>query len=515
MDKSATLMPRYKSLRLRIIAMMVLAIIVIEVVILIFATKNRHDQLRGNYFSRTRDAAKFIAADLTKKITQENWNPENLKQYIRYLPLDSQLVIFDLQGQPLGKTGQGISSGVLSAGKAFVREQRTGGQEMGVDARCCSFFPLLDRQQRFHGAMAVVKPDELILQDTVGYVFRILGLVLIICLFTSVVLYWYLQRLIIRPVEYIIEANLEMARDTSTDSIIPEQAIPSHELGAVMRSRNLMISRLRSAQEQIMQQNRELEAWGQNLEEKVSERTEALRATQERMIQTEKLAAIGKLAASVAHEINNPLAILSASAEGLKRELAKMGVDGQRDLEIIKSQVQRCKRIVDSLLRFSRNAPSGPEEIRVGPFLEETAQLIQHRAVKEGKTITLDVQQPESLITAVRLSLQQALVNLLDNALDATESSDGRIILGAAMNGDDVDIWVQDNGAGIPDEIKRRIFEPFFTTKPVDAGTGIGLALTVSFMQSMGGTITCESRPGEGTTFHLRLPRTIEAGGNP
>jgi C4-dicarboxylate-specific signal transduction histidine kinase len=353
----------------------------------------------------------------------------------------------------------------------------------------------------------VTKSADSLLRESIHYILRTLGVILVICAFTSLVVLLYLVREVLHPVQRIVAANV--ATGHGAEEIIPEQAIPATELGEISQTRNRMLLSLRSAREEILAKNRELEAWTRTLEERVAERTAALEQAQERVVQSEKLAAIGKLAASVAHEINNPLGIIAAASEDLRRQLGQAGQPDRdevgRSLEIVRSQIQRCKRIVDALLNYSRRRPSTPEMTDLRRFLDETLDLVRHRARKEGKSLTLDVAEPAPAAAIMQTQLQQALINLLDNALDAT-APHAAITVGAGQIDHGIAVWVENQGEPIPTDVQEAIFEPFFTTKPPGRGAGMGLAIAANFIRAQGGRLRYEDIPDGGARFVIELP---------
>jgi signal transduction histidine kinase len=226
---------------------------------------------------------------------------------------------------------------------------------------------------------------------------------------------------------------------------------------------------------------------------------------------TNKLASIGRLAAGVAHEINNPVAIINekvglmtdilAHAEGfpLKEKFIKQA-------EVIKDSVRRVSRITHRLLGFARHLPIKSEPIHLADLIEEVLGLLGREAEYRNIAINLD-QDPETPpIMADKGQLQQVFLNILNNALAAV-SDGGRIdIKVAELDPDRVEISFKDDGEGISPENLKNVFEPFFSTKG-EKGTGLGLSITYGIVQKMGGNIFVESKLGEGTTFRLLLPR--------
>ncbi|QSQ20680.1 two-component sensor histidine kinase [Pyxidicoccus parkwayensis] len=241
--------------------------------------------------------------------------------------------------------------------------------------------------------------------------------------------------------------------------------------------------------------------------------SERLRAQGERnRAEMERLAVVGKLAAGVAHEVNNPLAFVKSNLGFLEEELAEPAPDVEelrRVLEETRQGVQRIQQIVADLRRFSRDAVDSDERCAAGDAVEEAGRLASVRLRSLGEVV-VDV-APE--LPPVRISqrhLVQVLVNLLLNAADAVDTAEprraARIVVRASAAEAGVRLDVEDNGPGIPESVLPRLFEPFFTTKPPGKGTGLGLALCREYVARAGGTLAAENRAEGGARFTLCLP---------
>ncbi len=238
-------------------------------------------------------------------------------------------------------------------------------------------------------------------------------------------------------------------------------------------------------------------------------RTEELRATTQQLWQAAKLAGVGELAASIAHELNNPLGTVSLRIEGL---IAKTRPDDPRrkPLEIVESEVERMAGLVSNLLQFSR---AGREQVSTVDVCEEvtkTVELIGHHLRKHGVRVQPEFDRLVTPIHADRQHLRQVFLNLFTNAVDAMPKGGTlvpRVRPGRLPDGlPAVVIEVTDTGVGIPSELKDRVFEPFFTTKEDGKGTGLGLAICRRIVQQHNGTLEVESRVNEGTTIRITLP---------
>jgi signal transduction histidine kinase len=230
-----------------------------------------------------------------------------------------------------------------------------------------------------------------------------------------------------------------------------------------------------------------------------------LQSTHERLIQVDKMVAIGQLAAGVAHEINNPLAVILGFAQGVARRLER-GSPFATPIDSIVREALRCKELVQELLVFSRTGTRPQEAIELEPLVRATAQLLEARARSQATTLVLELDVGDATIVGNRTQLQQIIVNLANNAFDALREG-GSVTLRAIHEDDGaIRVDVRDDGPGIPEEIRSRIFDPFFTTKDVGAGTGLGLSLVYEMVQKHGGSIAVETAPGAGTTMCVRFP---------
>jgi two-component system NtrC family sensor kinase len=243
--------------------------------------------------------------------------------------------------------------------------------------------------------------------------------------------------------------------------------------------------------------------------EDITARVEAGRA----VARSERLAAVGRLAAGVVHEINNPLATIAACAEALEGRVAegaygdsKEVADLREYLALIRSEAFRCKAITNGLLDFSRNRAGQFAEVSLGGVITSAARLLQHqRRGRQRVEIGIEVADDLSPVSGDEGQLQQALIILAENAIDAMPEG-GTLTFRARNEGAGVRLEVSDTGVGIPAENAAKIFEPFFTTKEVGRGTGLGLAVCYGIVTEHGGHIAVESAAGRGTTFTVTLP---------
>ena len=229
------------------------------------------------------------------------------------------------------------------------------------------------------------------------------------------------------------------------------------------------------------------------------------RDLQNRLIQSEKMAAVGTLAGGVAHEINNPMGGILAFAQLLMRDksLDEGVLTYVREIE---ESAQRCRKIVQGLLEFSRSAPTDEQtDVDINSVVEKALFLVEHTVGKHKAEIRRGLSVGLPKIRANANQLQQVVVNLITNACGAIEGTGG---VNVRTGEGPAEIWieVEDDGVGISEADSDKVFVPFFTTKPQGEGTGLGLAVSLGIIESHGGTLTFESAPGKGTVFRVSLP---------
>jgi two-component system NtrC family sensor kinase len=237
----------------------------------------------------------------------------------------------------------------------------------------------------------------------------------------------------------------------------------------------------------------------------------------QQVIETGKLASVGELAAGIAHEINNPVAIMVEEAGWLQDLMEDGAFESQADIEEferalnqIRVQGRRCKEITHKLLSFARKTDSRIEDFEIGPLIEEVVALSAQRAKYSNVALTTHLEPKLPAISASHSELQQVFLNLINNALDAMDKTGGKLEVSARHEQDNIVINVSDDGPGIPKANLARIFDPFFTTKPVGSGTGLGLSICYGIIHKIGGEISVKSAVDVGTTFTIRIPVKCE-----
>ena len=231
------------------------------------------------------------------------------------------------------------------------------------------------------------------------------------------------------------------------------------------------------------------------------------------VVETGKLASVGELAAGIAHEINNPVAIMVEEAGWIEDLLEEEEFQESenlneftRALEQIRTQGRRCKEITHKLLHFARKTDARVQEVQINDLIEELVALSAQKAKYSNVTINTVLKKDLPPLQVSETEVQQVFLNLINNALDAMERKGGVIDVTTLMEGDHIAVQVADNGPGIPEANLARIFDPFFTTKPVGKGTGLGLSICYGIIKKMGGEIDVHSVMGVGATFRVLIP---------
>lgn len=315
-------------------------------------------------------------------------------------------------------------------------------------------------------------------------------------------------RIVHRPVHALLHGTRRLASGDLSHRIQISSVGDLGDVGEMATSFNVMSDNLQRA-------NMQLEDWNETLENRVAEKTEELSRTRDQMLFAEKMASLGKLAAIVAHEINNPLAGILVYAKLVRRRLKQLLTNGSdkiqevdENMAIIEVETARCGDIVRNLLHFSRrdrNTTSEPTNLN--QILERSLLLVKHQADLQGISAVLDLDPELPAILWESTHIQQVAVALIMNAIEAMP--DGGTLVIRSRNLPDqqsVLLEIEDSGIGIPDEVRQKIFEPFFSTKSEGKGTGLGLSVMFGIVQNHNGHVEFDSTPGVGTTFRIYLP---------
>jgi two-component system NtrC family sensor kinase len=280
----------------------------------------------------------------------------------------------------------------------------------------------------------------------------------------------------------------------------------SDELGDLAKAFNSMSSQLQAAQ-------REITSWTHTLEHRVEQKTSELQNTQQQILQVERMIAIGKMSAVVAHEINNPLAGILTYSKLLKKWIAR-GIrdDEQRNeaieaLDLIASESKRCGELLQNLLSFSRTAPINLSLSDLNTVIARTIRLAEHKAEMSGVLLQVDLDRNLPPLHCDAAQIEQVALAMVINAIDAMPHGGNLWVSTRVLPGtEQIELQVRDDGVGIPPEILPQIFDPFTTTKEVGKGVGLGLAVSKGIVERHGGHIEVTSELGVGTTFRIILP---------
>jgi two-component system NtrC family sensor kinase len=332
------------------------------------------------------------------------------------------------------------------------------------------------------------------------------GLSILMVSLISVVLIWVMVR---KPVRELIEGTRHVG-EGDLDYSIPVTS--ADEIGRLAASFNHMTAQLKKAQQEILE-------WTRTLEERVRQKTSELERAYKHLAQAEKMVSLGKLAAVVAHEINNPLAGILTYTKLVYR-MAEKGFNGNERLgeaknylQIVEGESRRCGAIVKNLLTFARQAPLNPQKNDLNTIVERCLLLVGHQLELQSIDLEKNLVAELPPLYCDASQVQQALLALLMNAVEAMPHG-GRLRVSTLFDSTRRAgrVVISDEGPGIPKEILPHVFEPFFTTKEEGKGVGLGLAIAFGIIQQHGGNIEAASTPQKGTTFTVILPEEARIG---
>jgi two-component system NtrC family sensor kinase len=313
--------------------------------------------------------------------------------------------------------------------------------------------------------------------------------------------------LIGRPARELVTKTHRMAAGDLAPDLIVTRA---DELGQLAMAVNELCLRLNEAGVRL----------GEEEEKRLSAEAEALRAAAERddavaqLLHADRLSTIGRLAASLAHELGSPLTVIAGRAQSIARGRTQGEAKVQQSAQIVADQAKRVGDLIQQLLDYSRRQPSERQQINLPVLITHWAEVLQPLGKRHGVEVVVhDERETEGGVLAFGDPglIQQVVANLVVNGIHA-QPDGGRVHIRVAREGDDAVLEVTDEGEGIPPEVREHIFEPFFTTKKAGEGTGLGLSVVQEIVVSHGGAIEVETPKGGGTTFRVRLP-SAKAGG--
>ena len=326
----------------------------------------------------------------------------------------------------------------------------------------------------------------------------------------------FTRRFVASPIQQLIAGTKAVSAMELDRPIDVGTARGTQELDELVDSFNRMRERLKFA-------IAELNDMQQTLETKVDERTQQLKAAQNKLVQSDRLATLGQLAASVAHEINNPISGVLNLSMLLERLMASGNYPVGREAEfrkylgLISAETARVGRIVSDLLAFSRRSKPHRAPADLNRLVQTTIGLVDHKLKLISAEVVLDLQPGLPLVECDSSQIQQVILNLVLNGAQAMQArGGGKLIIRTRLVAHDetVELAVQDNGEGIAPENLSKIFDPFFTTKVEGKGVGLGLAVLYGIVKAHEGEVEVVSRPHEGTTFTVSLPLKSQSGTN-
>jgi two-component system NtrC family sensor kinase len=336
--------------------------------------------------------------------------------------------------------------------------------------------------------------DEATLKQGLALTAYVIVFITAISLALGIILY----KIVSKPVSDLTNGMDKVALG-NLDYSVPIQS--RDEMGMLATTFNSMIKDIKAARDQR-------ERWTQTLEEEVRKKAEEIQKTHASLVQTEKLASLGRMAAGVAHEINNPLTGIVTFAHLMKNNVPADSSEAE-DLNIIIEQAERCAKIIKNLLTFARVTPSEKGDVNINDLLNRTIYMVSNQAKFHNIKFDINLDESQLVTLGDASQFQQIFLNMFINASDAmnkrgTISVVTRIV--PVDNRNFVEIEFTDTGTGISEEILGKLFEPFFTTKPVGKGTGLGLSVSHGIVKHYGGHIDVRSTVGKGTSFFVRLP---------
>jgi two-component system NtrC family sensor kinase len=319
----------------------------------------------------------------------------------------------------------------------------------------------------------------------------------------------FVWRLVGHPLKRLTKGTKELADGNLGYQL---ELSANDEVGELAASFNRMSLQLRSANEEVV-------AWAKTLEDRVEQKTRELKRAHEHVLHVEKMATIGKMAAVVAHEINNPLAGILTYAKLVRRwiERGEAGTskkeEAEQSLDLIASESHRCGDLVKNLLTFSRTAPMNMVTTDLNAVVDRSVRLLRHQMEMNGVEMHSELAQDLPKIQCDPGQIEQVVLALVMNAIDAMPRG-GNLWIGTRANDAamEVAIEVRDDGSGIAPEILPRLFEPFLTTKESGKGVGLGLAVSENIIERHEGRIEVQSELGKGTRFTVTLPLAGSAG---
>lgn len=336
--------------------------------------------------------------------------------------------------------------------------------------------------------------DEALFKQGLALTAYVIVFVFAVSLFLGIINY----KIVTNPVHELV-LGMEKVAGGNLDYSVPIKSVD--EIGEMAGTFNSMTKDLKTARDQR-------EQWTHTLEVEIAKKTEEIQRTHANLVQTEKLASLGRMAAGVAHEINNPLTGVVTFAYLLKKQFPADSPQAQ-DLDVIIEQSERCSKIIKNLLTFARATPSEKGKVSINDVLKRTIFMVQNQEKFHHIKFNINLEDSQFIIVGDSSQFQQIFLNMFINAADAMGGR-GNITVATRSFTEDgkpyVEIEFTDEGSGIKEQDMPKLFEPFFTTKPVGKGTGLGLSVSHGIVKHFDGNIKVKSKIGKGTSFFVRLP---------
>jgi two-component system, NtrC family, sensor kinase len=365
------------------------------------------------------------------------------------------------------RISEAVHNVVLSEGRDYV-----GRAYVVNEWFITQYAPLRDSRGSVVGSLYVGARESVFLQLVHNFNFRVI-LIALVCILLAAVIALPIARFILRPIDNMVKATERLA---GGDMSVRVHAFGNGEIDLLGRSFNRMV--------------------------------ETLQRTQEELLNKEKLASMGQLAAGVAHEINNPLGTILLFADTLHHEAGEND-RWREDLRMIVQETLRCKKIVSDLLNFARQQDMLAQDSDVHDILRQAVNAVARQPSFAQVQIVTHSNPDLAHIQADASQLVQVLVNLLNNSAEAMPQGGTITMEARSQGGQTMEITVADTGEGIPEENLNKLFNPFFTTKPPGKGTGLGLSIVYGIIKMHRGQISVKSQLGKGTTFTITLPMTL------
>jgi two-component system NtrC family sensor kinase len=495
------------SIKMKIAMVAVLICLVSFGVAAFFSTRWLREEIQDDYEEKVNLMAIHIVHDIGTVTAPRPHEgiPEVLRTY-RELEGMEEVRVFDPQGEE-------VFCEVKGSPEARVKEALVAGkpihfnQEMNKKVVESFILPIKNQPacQRCHGAGDSLRGVLLLSHNREGmdhYIGQqnrkfllLFGLIVIGILVSTLVA---VRRVFLNPIKSIQKGTQAIEKGDFKYQI---PVMSKDELGALAEDFNTMAQTLQRYFEELEEKNQRLR--GQFLKEVMEKKGDEMR-----LIMTERLAALGEMASGIAHEINNPLATISACTEALLKRMEKEKIGSilfENYLRIIQEEINRCQNITHRMLSFVRKRGDGRQDVQINEILDKILEMVNFQGRLKNVDVLRNYQAEVPVICANEGDLRQVFLSIIANAVDAMEG-EGTLVIETVTAGNSISVNISDTGPGIPPHLINRIFDPFFTTKLEKGGTGFGLSVADKIIKENHGKIDVTSEEGKGTTFTITLP---------